>query len=169
MKKLFSPLVCILFFVSCQDTNRSVGYTNWSDDDTQYKYHLGTESSIEVVKKFDKLVQEKKYDKLRKIFNDTVTFTYYNGVKNTLDEFIDLNVKRDSSLLADQATLKWESQSIFSLDLDPSSGGEHVNMLYLTTYENKEETSQFYANLWFYVINGKIANVNQFNQRIATD
>ena len=45
-------------------------------------------------------------------------------------------------------------------------GGEHVNMLYLATYESEESKSQFYANLWFYVREGKIVTLRQFNQSI---
>ncbi len=39
-------------------------------------------------------------------------------------------------------------------------------MMYLATYENLELKSKFYANLWFYVINGKIVRVNQYNKTV---
>jgi hypothetical protein len=132
-----------LTLFSCSPTERSVGFTNWSDDGTPYKFHLGTEQSISVVKKFDELLQSKNYDLLYEHFSDSATFTYHNN-----------------------ETLKWEPQNAFSVDLDPDMGGEHVNMLYLATYESEESKSQFYANLWFYVREGKIVTLRQFNQSI---
>ena len=163
-KILISLLLVIL--IGCNHSERSVGFTNWSDDGTQLKFHLGTENSISVVKKFDKLIQEKNYDQMNELFSDTAKFTYHDGVENNLKQFIDLNIKRDSSLIANNETLTWEPQNAFSVDLDPKTGGEHVNMMYLATYENLESKSKFYANLWFYVINGKIVRVNQYNQTV---
>ncbi len=163
-KILISLLLIVL--IGCNNSERSVGFTNWSDDGTKLKFHLGTENSISVVKKFDKLIQDKNYDQMKELFSDTAKFTYHNGVENSLKEFIDLNIKRDSSLIANNERLLWEPQNAFSVDLDPKTGGEHVNMLYLATYENSESKSKFYANLWFYVINGKIVRVNQYNQTV---
>ncbi len=163
-KILISLLLVIL--IGCNHSDRSVGFTNWSDDGTQLKFHLGTENSISVVKKFDKLIQEKNYDQMKELFSDTAKFKYHDGVENNLKQFIDLNIKRDSSLIANNETLTWEPQNAFSVDLDPKTGGEHVNMMYLATYENLESKSKFYANLWFYVINGKIVRVNQYNQTV---
>ena len=39
-------------------------------------------------------------------------------------------------------------------------------MLYLATYETAESKNQFYADLWFYVVDGKIVTIRQFNQSI---
>ena len=167
MKRYLVATVFIaLTLFSCSPTERSVGFTNWSDDGTPYKFHLGTEQSISVVKKFDELLQSKNYDLLYEHFSDSATFTYHNGEQNTLKQFIDLNLQRDSTLTANNETLKWEPQNAFSVDLDPDMGGEHVNMLYLATYESDESKSQFYANLWFYVREGKIVTLRQFNQSI---
>ena len=91
-KILISLLLIVL--IGCNNSERSVGFTNWSDDGTKLKFHLGTENSISVVKKFDKLIQEKNYDQMKELFSDTAKFTYHNGVENSLKEFIDLNIKR---------------------------------------------------------------------------
>ena len=166
MKNSIFLIPFFFLVIGCSPVERSVGFTTWSDDGTELKYHLGTEASISVVKKFDQLLQEKNYTELNQIFSDTAQFIYHNGVRNSLNEFINLNIRRDSSLAANNETLKWEPQNVFSVDLDPSSGGEHVNMMYLATYESPETKSQFYANLWLYVLNGKIVRVNQYNQSI---
>ena len=166
MKNSIFLFLFIFLVIGCTPVERSVGFTSWSDDGTELKFHLGTEASISVVKKFDLLLQEKNYAELNQIFSDTAQFTYHNGVRNNLTEFINMNIRRDSSLAANNETLKWEPQNAFSVDLDPSSGGEHVNLMYLTTYESPETKSQFYANLWIYVLDGKIVRVNQYNQSI---
>ena len=44
-KILISLLLIVL--IGCNNSERSVGFTNWSDDGTKLKFHLGTE-------KFDK-------------------------------------------------------------------------------------------------------------------
>ena len=166
MKKSIFLVLFIFLVIGCSPVERSVGFTSLSDDGTELKFHLGTEASISVVKKFDQLLQEKNYAELNQIFSDTAQFIYQSGVRNNLTEFISMNIRRDSSFAANNETLKWEPQNAFSVDLDPSSGGEHVNMMYLATYESPETKSQFYANLWLYVLNGKIVRVNQYNQSI---
>ena len=36
-------------------------------------------------------------------------------------------------------------------------------------YEDSEGVNTFYANLWFYIIDGKIITVNQYNQDIIDE
>ena len=76
---------------------------------------------------------------------------------------------RDSILNANNATLKWEPKYALSVDIDPTRGGEHVNMMYLGTYNDGNEESQFNANLWFFVQEGKIISLNQYNQDIQQE
>ena len=169
MKNLFYLLAITTLFFSCENQDKSVGFTNWTDDGTQYKYHLGTEASVNIVKSFDKVVVEKNYEELRTIFSDTAVITYQNGYDSSLQDFIDMNLGRDSMLLATNATLKWDLQRAFSVDLDPKSGGEHVCASYLAKYQGEEETNTFNANLWFYIIDGKIITVNQYKQDIIDE
>ena len=169
MKQHIIYTLIALFFISCEPVQKSVGFTTWSDDGSEYQFYLGTESSIDVVKAFDAVAQAKTYDDFREIFADSATLTYQNGVTNTLDEFIALNQNRDSVLLANEASLQWTPQHAFSVDIDPARGGEHVNMMYKGEYTEGEQKSAFYANLWFYVVDGKIVSINQYNQAIQAD
>lgn len=166
MKYLFLICALLISLVGCNTVERSVGFTNWPDDSSTLKFFLGTDESINLVKKFDALIQNKDYSELNQLFSDTATIVYHNGVENSIQDFIELNIKRDSSLAANNETLKWEPQNAFSVDLDPKNGGEHVNMMYLGTFEDSESKTQFYANLWFYVIDNKIVRVNQYNQTV---
>jgi len=169
MKNLIYILGITTLFFSCENQERSVGFTNWSDDGTQYKFHLGTEASVDIVKSFDKMIVGKNYDELRSIFSDTAVLTFQNGYDSSLQDFINMNLGRDSTLLATNATLKWDLQRAFSVDLDPKSGGEHVSASYLAKYQDKEQTNSFNADLWFYIIDGKIITVNQYNQDIIDE
>ena len=55
IKQVLTLTIIAIFLVSCNSQERSVGFNDWSDDGKEYKFHLGTESSIDVVKEFDKL------------------------------------------------------------------------------------------------------------------
>jgi hypothetical protein len=168
-QKLFFTLLLSMLFFACEPVKQSVGFTKWSDDGSKYKFYLGTESSVDVVKAFDAAAQAKTYDDFHEIFADSATLTYQNGQTDTVKDFIELNLVRDSILIANNATLIWEPQYAFSVDLDPTRGGEHVNMMYKGTYIDGEEKSQFNANLWFFVQEGKIISVNQYNQDIQQE
>lgn len=172
MKNCISYLFLLFLTTACVNSTapeRSVGFTDWSDDGTSYKFHLGTEAYVDVIKTFDKAVQKRNYPAIREIFNDTARITYQNGITASLDEFIAMNLRRDSILANNNATLKWDLMRAFSVDLDPTTGGEHVNAMYKGMYKDSTETVQYYANLWFYVRDNKIITVNQFNQSIPND
>ena len=169
MKQQIVFIIIALLLMSCDPVQKSVGFTTWSDDGSEYKFYLGTESSISVVKAFDAAAQAKNYDDFREIFADSATLTYQNGQTDTVEDFIKLNLDRDSILNANNATLKWEPKYALSVDIDPTRGGEHVNMMYLGTYNDGNEESQFNANLWFFVQEGKIISVNQYNQDIQQE
>ena len=46
-------LIGILIF-SCNSPDRSMGFTNWSPDGKEYKFFLGTDQAVQVVKDLDK-------------------------------------------------------------------------------------------------------------------
>ena len=164
--KLTPYLLILIFITGCNSPERSVGFNDWSDDGKEYKFHLGTEASIDIVKKFDQISQNRDYDKMNEIFSDTTVITYQNGVNASLQDFIGMNKSRDSMLDSNNATLKWDLLRAFSVDIDPSRGGEHVHAAFKGSYNDSETVETFYANLWFYIIDGKIITVNQYNQDI---
>ena len=151
------------------EPERSVGFNDWSDAGKEHKFHLGPEASIDIVKDFDKMSGEKNYDGMNEIFSDTTVITYQNGQKASIQDFISMNIRRDSMLEANDAKLSWDLLRAFSVDIDPTSGGEHVNAMYMGKYEDSEGVNTFYANLWFYIIDGKIITVNQYNQDVVDE
>ena len=81
MKNLLLILFTITFLSSCINEPKSIGMTNWSDDGKEYKFHLGTEDAIDVVRKYDELLTAKDWEGALELFADTATVTYHNGVK----------------------------------------------------------------------------------------
>ena len=119
-KQVLTLTIIATFLVSCNSPERSVGFNDWSDDGKEYKFHLGTEASIDVVKEFDKLSEKKNYDGMNEIFSDTTVITYQNGQKASLQDFISMNVRRDSILEANDAKLNWDLLRAFSVDIAPA-------------------------------------------------
>ena len=166
MKNLLLILFTITFLSSCVNEPRSIGMTTWSDDGKEYKFHLGTEDAVDVVRKYDNLFNNKDWEGAKEIFADTASITYFNGQKVTPADMIEMSRKRDSSYVANNIDYKWNLQGAFSVDLDPTRGGEHVSANYYITYDDGENKSSFNSILRFYIIGDKIVWVNQFNQAI---
>ena len=130
IKSIFQLLLIAFLVVSCNQTERSVGFNDWTDDGTEYKFYLGTEASIDVVKGYNDNWTSRNYTEMRKFFNDTVKITFNNGETVTLDEFVEFMSNRDSRLDSIGASLDWDLVRAFSVDIDPSQGGEHVHASY---------------------------------------
>jgi len=168
MKKFdLLSLLCVLFlFTSCNNSDKSVGLSNWSDDGKVYKWHLGTENAVNVAVNVDKAMQERDYNLLRNFLSDTVSITTSNGVNYNLDSFITRRLEIDSIVDSRNATLEWELSNVYSVDLDPSRGGEHVSVTYLGKYEDENGKNTWNSINRYYVIEGKVVWWNTFNQDI---
>ena len=77
--------------------------------------------------------------------------------------------KRDSNYKANNVEYGWTLQGAFSVDLDPTRGGEHVYADYIMNYDDGEQKGGVNAELRFYIIDGKIVTLNQFNQSIIME
>ena len=156
----------IIILVSCQMNQKSVGISNWSDDGKVYKWHLGSENAVDVAANIDKAMKEKDYTLLRNFLSDTIRITSSNGTEYNADSFIDRRIEIDSILESRNATLKWEYSNIFSVDLDPTRGGEHVHVNYSGTYEDENGTDTWNSINRYYVIDGKVVWWDTFTQDI---
>ena len=169
IKSIFYIVVAAFIIVSCNTPERSVGMTNWTDDGTEFKFHLGTEQSIDIVKKWDELQNNGDWEGALELFVDTATVTYQNGQKVAASEMTEMARKRDSNYKANNVEYGWTLQGAFSVDLDPTRGGEHVYADYIMNYDDGEQKGGVNAELRFYRIDGKIVTVNQFNQSIIME
>ena len=158
-----------LLMTNCDNPERSIGMTTWSDDGTEFKFYLGTEQAIDIVRNWDKLQSEGKWEESLELFADTATVTYQTGQTVKASEMTEMARKRDSNMKANNIDYGWTLQGAFSVDLDPTRGGEHVYADYVMNYDDGEEKGGVNAELRFYIIDGKIVTVNQFNQGIITE
>ena len=90
------------------------------------------------------------------LFADTATVTYQNGQTVKASEMTEMARKRDSNYKANNIDYGWTLQGAFSVDLDPTRGGEHVHADYVMNYDDGEQKGGVNANLRFYIIDGKI-------------
>ena len=99
-----------------------------------------------------------------------VAWARYEASKGTgIKELIEMSRVRDSNFVANDIDYKWNLVGLFSVDIDPSIGGEHISADYNVTYDDGEEQMEFNSILRFYVIDNKIVSVNQFNQSVLTE
>ena len=98
IKSIFYIVFAAFIIVSCNTPERSVGMTNWTDDGTEFKFHLGTEKSIDIVKKWDELQNNGDWEGALELFVDTATVTYQNGQKVAASEMTEMARKRDSTI-----------------------------------------------------------------------
>ena len=168
MKKInFLTLLSALFlFASCDTGNNSIGLSNWSDDGKVYKWHLGTENAVDVAINVDKAMQNRDYTLLRNFLSDTVSITASNGVKYDLESFITRRIEIDSIVDSRNASLKWEFSNIYSVDLDPTRGGEHVSVTYSGEYEDENGKDTWNSINRYYIIEGKVVWWDIFTQDI---
>ena len=112
LKQIFTITIFSLFIVSCNSPERSIGMTNWTDDGTEFKFYLGTEEAIDVVRSWDKLQSEGKWEESLELFADTATVTYQNGQTVKASEMTEMARKRDSNYKANNIDYGWTLQGL---------------------------------------------------------
>ena len=94
---------------------------------------------------------------MRPYFADSVEVIRPNGsYTNTFDSFIESISSGDS--------VTWSYNYAFSVDLDPSIGGEHVQAGFSVDYpatEDREEYTTLHHES-YYVVDGKIITLRQY-------
>ena len=161
MKNLLYLCVCsMLSLFSCQPKesapeDRSIGFATAEPSD---KWHLGTEAAIQVVKDLDAVWSKKDFDGMRVFFSDTASFYFPNGtVVKSPEEFIAI-LKKSNEEVEDS----WTFDYAFSVDLNPSLGGEHVQAGFTNTSVKAGVTTKRNLHESYYIINGKIVWWNQY-------
>ena len=162
---IFTILFAItIFLVGCESnmTERSIGFVTGDNSDT--KWHLGTQDAIDIVSTVDELWANEDYEGMRPYFADSVEVIRPNGsYTNTFDSFIESISTGDS--------VTWSYNYAFSVDLDPSIGGEHVQAGFSVDYpatEDREEYTTLHHES-YYVVDGKIITLRQYAIRAGSD
>ena len=74
LKYLLSLSIICLFIVSCNSPERSVGMSSW-DGVEDMKWHIGTQSAVDVAKAMDAAWQARNYEEMRTYISDTASIT----------------------------------------------------------------------------------------------
>ena len=160
IKSMFYLVLVAFFIVSCNTVERSMGFTNWSDDGKEYKFFLGTDQAVQVVRDLDQAWADRDYDKMREFISDTAKFYWPNGViHNGADEFINAV---SSNEVPENA---WTLNGAFSIDIDPTIGGEHVHASISGNIADSLGVKRDYHEK-YYVIDGKVVTWHQWRMNV---
>ena len=154
IKSIFYLVLTVFFIVSCNSPERSIGMTTWTDDGTEYKYYLGTDEAINIVAGFNDAWQSKNFDKMKVFCADSLTLTQGDGVAIGIDKFIEELKENESERQKNSITFEWNTDQMFSVDLDPKIGGEHVHVYVSAKWVNDTVTNAFRGVNRAYVIDG---------------
>ena len=71
--------------------------------------------------------------------------------------------------IRDSSNVSWSYDYAFSVDLNPETGGEHVQAGFSITYPATEDSEERvdYQHESYYVVDGKIITLNQYSIRNA--
>ena len=169
LKLIFTIAILAAFVYSCNNSavqrmmeepvepERSVGFTNWSDDGAEYKFHLGTDEAVQVVRDLDEVWTNHDWEGVRGMLADTAKFYWRNGNVQSVDEFM-TQISTDSTLL-----VNWKFNGAFSVDLDPTRGGEHVHANFSVSTQTDSTTVKRDLIERYYIIDGKVVTWHQFS------
>ena len=138
---------------------RSIGFHS-NDQLKEFKWHLGTEEPINLVKSLDKVWTAHDYAAMKNYFVDTLRITTYNGkIFNSFDDF-----QKDMELDTNGG---WTFNRAYSVDLNPALGGEHVQAFF-NSFNINSEGDTVKAKIYesYYVVNKKIVWLDQYRQEI---
>ena len=152
--------------INPEEPERAVGMSDWAGVEDM-KWHIGTQDAVDVAKNMDSAWRAKDYETMRTFISDTATITATNGFTfDSPDEFIESRKRRDSVITSNGATFDWKFTNLFSVDLDPTTGGEHVHADYYGMYTKDGKEDNFRVMNRYYVIDGKIVVWNSYSQEI---
>jgi len=158
MKKLLCLSMIFIFLVGCLNAQKSNGFVK---DIEGSSWQMGTQASVDLVVELDKYWGVD-YDKMRTFFIDTLKSRFEGGQSyETLDGFIG-QVKE--SMEENSGSQYWSMEGAFSVDLDPTKGGDWVNASF--SVDATETDPKRIIHEWYYVIDEKIHFFSQSKQII---
>jgi len=168
MKNLVFTLA-ILLIISCNTkkeevapAERAIGFNTFLPE---LQWHLGNDDAIQIVKDMDVLWAKKDYEGMKQFFADTAKFYFPDGrVASTPDEFVEFLKEEDND-----SDGTWTFDYAYSVDLDPSQGGEHVQAGFTGTSMKDSVTTKKRYHESYYIIQGKIVTWNQFDMDIKEE
>ena len=156
MKKTISISMIFIFLVGCENAQKSNGFVK---DVEGSSWQMGTQASVDLVVELDKYWGVD-YDKMRTFFVDTLKSRFEGGQSyETLDGFIG-QVKE--SMEENSGSQYWSMEGAFSVDRDPTKGGDWVNAWFMVDATDSQPKRLIVE--YYYVKNGKIHQFSQSKQ-----
>ena len=159
-------LVVSLMLSACTTQNteaakeRMIGF-HPNPEIQELQWHLGTQKAIDRVIALDKEWSSRNFEGMREFFIDSVQVTDPTGKTiNNFEEF-------KAGLEAEDPTISWTFQYAYSVDIDPSQGGEHVQAGFKVTVPGEEDdVTEYYIHESYFIRDEKIVTLSQFKQAI---
>tara|TARA_B100001996_G_C18565439_1_gene556309 strand:- start:62 stop:562 length:501 start_codon:yes stop_codon:yes gene_type:complete len=166
MKKLVSMVTIVLFVFACQPNKtqkeKMIGF-HPNEQAQDLGWHLGTQEAIDVVVALDKAWALGDYATMKKMFVDTLTIRTPEGkVFKNFDDFQKFEESQNNPT--------WDFQYAYSVDINPLIGGEHVQAGFLINTKDEDGNDQkkrYHES--YYIVQGKIVWLNQYEQKIIEE
>ena len=153
MKKLLF-LIVILVSISACNNNSGNGFVNDSD----LKFYIGSNSSLELFKVFDSAWKNLDYKLMKTMIADSISFEFHDGkIATNADEFIEI-IKGDvAKRNAEGNSYTWTTDYALSVDLTPSKDGEWVNAGFTSVLDFPQDSiDKRVYNDWYFFNKGKL-------------
>ena len=145
------------------EPERAVGMSDWAGV-KDMKWHIGTQEAVDVAKNMDSAWKARDWETMRTFISDTAKITASNGYTfASTDDFIENRKRLDSVMASDGATFDWKFTNLFSVDLNPSTGGEHVHAAFSVSTKTDSTTVNRDVIERYYIIDGKVVTWHQFS------
>ena len=153
MKKILF-LIIILVSISACNNNSGNGFVNDSD----LKFYIGSNSSVELFKVFDSAWKNLDYKLMKTMIADSISFEFHDGkIATNADEFIEI-IKGDvAKRNAEGNSYTWTTDYALSVDLTPSKDGEWVNAGFTSVLDFPlDSIDKRVYNDWYFFNKGKL-------------
>ena len=110
-----------------------------------------------MVRDLDKVWSDQDWEGVRAMLSDTAKFYWRNGNVLSVDEFM-TQISSDST-----GSATWKFNGAFSVDLDPTRGGEHVHANFSVSTKTDSIIENRDLIERYYIIDGKVVTWHQFS------
>ncbi len=146
--------MAILVSISACNNNSGNGFVNDSD----LKFYIGSNSSVELFKVFDSAWKNLDYKLMKTMIADSISFEFHDGkIATNADEFIEI-IKGDvAKRNAEGNSYTWTTDYALSVDLTPSKDGEWVNAGFTSVLDFPQDSiDKRIYNDWYFFNKGKL-------------
>lgn len=145
--------------ISCSsNTSPSVGFVS-AEEFEGFEWHIGTDEFVDLVTDLDDAWRVYDFEMMSPFFSDTVSIITYDGKEfDSFDAFAQ-NIEQDPN------EYRWIMTSVFSVDLNPEAGGEHVHANFaIESTDPSGVIDSYFLHEHYYIIDGKIVWLYQYKR-----